>query len=302
MTELRRQRFALPTGVELDVTLGGEGKGDPLVFLHGFPESARTWRHQMADLAADHAVAAPDQRGFARSSKPAALADYAVEHVVADLLALADALGFARFTLIGHDWGGAAAWAAALRHPDRIARLVIANAPHPLIFQKSLIDDSAQRAASQYMLAFRDPGMEARVAEMGIEAFFDKSFAAHVQAGAIDAGERAIYLDQWRQPGALTGMLNWYRASRIVVPAIGETVGRPDWIDAPFPPLAMPALVIWGMRDKALLPCQIEGFGPLVPDLSIVPIEDAGHFVPWERPAAVTAAIRAFLAETRPSD
>ncbi|WP_380873846.1 epoxide hydrolase [Sphingomonas sp. DBB INV C78] len=295
MRELRIERFALPTGVELDVTLGGAG--DPILFLHGFPESARTWRHQMADLATDHFVAAADQRGFVRSSKPPAVEDYAVEHIVADLVALADALGVGRFTLVGHDWGGAAAWAAALRHPDRIARLVICNAPHPLIFQRTLIDDPAQRAASQYMRAFRDPGMEVRLAEMGLATFFAKTFASHLPEGAIGPGEREIYLDQWSQPGALTAMLNWYRASKILVPAVDEDVARPEWIDRPFPRLAMPTLVIWGMRDKALLPCQLDGLEDAVPDLRIVAVADAGHFVPWEKPAAVTAAIRAFLAE-----
>ncbi|SNS65246.1 Pimeloyl-ACP methyl ester carboxylesterase [Sphingomonas laterariae] len=309
MTALRRQRFALPTGVELDVTLGGNGgggadgdTGDPILFLHGFPESARTWRHQLADLATDHVVVAPDQRGFARSSKPRHVEDYATDLIVADAIALADALGLARFTLVGHDWGGAAAWAVALKHPDRVARLIIANAPHPLIFQKSLIDDPAQRAASQYMRAFRDPAIEARTAEWGIEGFYARSFEAHVPAGLVDADERAIYLDQWRQPGALTAMLNWYRASKIIVPAMGEEVERPAWIDQPFPKLAMPTLVIWGMQDKALLPCQLDGLDALVPDLRIVAVEDAGHFVPWERPDAVTAAIRAFLAERARAD
>lgn len=304
MTGLPVRRIALPTGVSLDVTLGniGDGTGTPIFFLHGFPESARTWRHQMADLTTDHFVVAADQRGFARSSKPPLVEDYAVDLIVADLIALADALGVGRFTLVGHDWGGAAAWAAALRHPDRIARLVIANAPHPLIFQKSLFDDPAQRAASQYIRAFRDPGMEQRIADMGLDAFFAKTFAHHVPNGAIDAAERAIYLDQWAQPGALSAMLNWYRASKIIVPGLNETRDRPSWLDRPFPTLNMPTLILWGMRDRALLPCQLDNLDALVSNLRIVRIEDAGHFVPWENPTPVTTAIRAFLAENAATD
>ena len=252
----------------------------------------------MADLAADHLVVAPDQRGFGGSDKPDGVENYATDKAVADLIALADWLGLGAFTLVGHDWGGAVAWLAALRHPDRIKRLVIVNAPHPLVFQKSLIDDPDQRAASQYMNRFRDPRMEAGVEAMGLEAFFEKSFAGHVDLAAVPPDERRAYLHDWGQPGALTAMLNWYRASAIVVPAPGEETARPAWTTAPFPRLTMPVLVVWGMRDKALLPVQLDGLGALIDDLRLVLVEDAGHFVPWEKPTAVTQAIRDFIAET----
>lgn len=292
---LHDERIALSTGVELDATLGGAG--EPILFLHGFPESRRTWRHQLADFAYDFSVAAPDQRGYARSTKPPAEEDYRIDRIVGDILALADALGWGLFTLAGHDWGGAAAWAAALAHPDRVARLIIANAPHPLIFQRSLFDDPAQAAASQYINAFRSPGIDAYLAAIGPEQFFDKSFAPHVDMAKVSAGDRAAYIDEWSQPGALSAMLNWYRASGIVVPKPGEDTQRPGWIDAAFPQLAMPVLVLWGMKDKALLPQQLEGLGDLVEDLTLVCIPDAGHFVTWESPGEVTAAIRAFLAD-----
>lgn len=292
------RRISLATGVELDVTLGGPAHedADPIIFLHGFPESHRTWRHQIAALAPDHLVIAPDQRGYARSSKPPHVADYQADRIVADVLALADALGIDRFTLVGHDWGGAAAWLAAFKAPERVMRLIILNAPHPLIFQRSLFDDPAQAAASQYMDAFRSPGIEDAIAGMSLDTFFDKSFAPHVDMTKVTAEDRAAYIDEWSQPGSLTGMLNWYRAANIVVPKSGETTGRPAWIDAPFPKLAMPVLVIWGMRDKALLPVQLEGLDALVDDLTLVRVPDAGHFVPWEAPDAVNAAIRTFLA------
>jgi pimeloyl-ACP methyl ester carboxylesterase len=108
------------------------------------------------------------------------------------------------------------------------------------------------------------------------------------------APERDAYLDEWGQPGAMTAMLNWYRASAIVVPGMDETPERPAFLDGPFPPLQMPVLVIWGMGDKALLPVQLEGLDQLVPDLKIVKV-DAGHFVPWENPGAVNAAIREWI-------
>lgn len=286
-------RIALPTGVELDVATAGDPAAPAIILLHGFPESHRTWRHQIPELAKSHFVIAPDQRGFARSSKPEGVANYTPDKPVADLLALATHFGKERFVLVGHDWGGAIAWMAALQHPDRVEKLVIVNAPHPFVFQKSLYDDMEQRAASQYIRAFRNPALDEQVTAMGLGRFFDTSFAKHVDP-ALVASERAAYLDEWGQPGAITAMLNWYRASAIVVPAMDETPERPAFLDAPFPPLRMPVLVIWGMRDTALLPVQLEGLDALIPDLSIVQV-DAGHFVPWEKPQPVTDAIREWL-------
>ncbi|MFZ5792966.1 MAG: alpha/beta fold hydrolase [Sphingomonas sp.] len=280
----------LPTGVTLDVATVGDPAHPPIILLHGFPESHRTWRHVIPQLSADHFVIAPDQRGFARSSKPANLSDYTPDKMVADLLALADHFGLTTFTLVGHDWGGAIAWMAALQNPKRITRLVIVNAPHPFVFQRTLFDDMAQRAASQYIRAFRNPDIEKHIASIGLSAFFDGSFAPHTDLAKM-AEEKPIYLDQWGQPGALTAMLNWYRASPILVPAMDETPERPAFLDAPFPPIQQPTLVVWGLKDAALLPSQLEGLAALVPDLTLVKV-DAGHFVPWENPDAIVAAIR----------
>jgi pimeloyl-ACP methyl ester carboxylesterase len=298
MSEIETTRISLSTGVTLKVAFGGREEAEPIVFLHGFPESHRTWRHQMTALAPDFRVIAPDQRGFAGSDKPEELEAYQTARVVEDLIALADALGIGRFTLVGHDWGGAVAWAAALKHAERLKRLVIVNAPHPLIFQKSVIEDEAQRDASQYIRAFRTPGMEAAIKAMGLETFFEKSFREHVDLRKIPDAERQAYIDQWSQPGALAAMLNWYRASPIVVPETGEKAHNPVWTHLPFPKVEVPTLVIWGMKDKALLPLQLAGLDDLVEDLRLVTVDDAGHFIPWEKPEAVTAAIRDFIAAT----
>jgi len=298
MTELATTRIPLPTGVTLNVASGGARGGEAIVLLHGFPESHRTWRAVAPALAGRHFVVAPDQRGFAASDKPEGVDAYRPERAVEDLIALADALGLGRFSLVGHDWGGAIAWLAALRHPDRIRRLVIVNAPHPLVFQKSLIDDPAQRAASQYISAFRDPAMEAGIAAMGLETFLEKSFGRHADLSLLPAAEKQAYLDDWSRPGALTAMLNWYRASEIIVPAPGEAAAAPAWTGLPFPRIAMPTLVIWALKDLALLPVQLDGLDDLVGDLRIVTLPDVGHFVPWEAPEPVIAAITDFIADT----
>ena len=124
-------------------------------------------------------AALPGRTGRRRSTP------IAPDAVIADIFALADALGLERFALVGHDWGGAIAWAAALRGDPRLTRLAIVNAPHPLIFQKSLIEDAEQRAASQYITAFRSPGFEKLVEAMGCETFFEKSFGGHVDLALI---------------------------------------------------------------------------------------------------------------------
>jgi pimeloyl-ACP methyl ester carboxylesterase len=298
MTSLTTTRIALPTGVTLDVQLGGARGGDPVVLLHGFPESHRTWRAVAPALAEDHFVVVPDQRGFGGSDKPAGVEAYATERILEDLIALADALELERFTLVGHDWGGAVAWLAALRHPDRLKRLVIVNSPHPLVFQKSLIEDEGQRAASQYISAFRNPAMEQGIAAMGWETFYEKTFGSHADLSLIPEEEKQAYLAQWSAPGALTAMLNWYRASGIVVPAPGENAELPAWTRASFPHLAVPTLVVWGLKDKALLPVQLGTLHELVGDLAVAATPDAGHFIPWEHPGFVVSAIRDFIAET----
>jgi pimeloyl-ACP methyl ester carboxylesterase len=295
MDNLPLTRIALPTGVELDVAIAGDPANPPLIFLHGFPESHRTWRYQIAEFARDHYVVAPDQRGFAGSSKPEGVENYTPDKPVGDLIALADHLGIGDFTLVGHDWGGAIAWMAALQNPKRIARLIILNAPHPLIFQRTLLDDPEQRKSSQYIRRFRDTSIDKGLVGAGLEHFFGSTFAQHL-VGAVAGAEKAIYMEQWSGPGTMTAMLNWYRASTIVVPDADGHVDRPAWIDAPFPPVTQPTLVIWGMKDKALLPVQIEGLEKYVPDLTVVRVEDAGHFIPWEKPEAVNAAMREWLA------
>ncbi|HEX8224678.1 MAG TPA: alpha/beta hydrolase [Allosphingosinicella sp.] len=298
MTELTYSRIPLATGVTLNVASAGPEGGEPMIFLHGFPESHRTWRYQLDGLADRYRVHAPDQRGFAASDRPEGVENYETDRIVADLMALADSLGLDGFTLVGHDWGGAAAWMAALTHPARIKRLVIVNAPHPLIFQKSLIDHPAQREASQYIRFFRSPAAEAAITAMGPAGFLERVLLSHADGTKLTEEDRQHYIDDWSQPGVLTAMLNWYRASRIVVPEPGEEVSAPIWTHAPFPKLKMPVLVVWGLRDSALLPVQLDGLHGQAEDLRLVTAPSAGHFITWEEPGTVTAAIRDFMAET----
>jgi pimeloyl-ACP methyl ester carboxylesterase len=290
------KRIELSTGVTLNVAVEGDPAAPAVILLHGFPESHRTWREVWPHLSDRYFLVMPDQRGFGASDRPQDVESYKTETLIADVFALAEALDIASFALVGHDWGGAIAWPAALRNDPRLTRLGIVNAPHPLLFQKSVIADPAQRAASQYITAFRTPGFEQAVEAMGFETFFEKSFRNHVDLALIPDEERWQYIDQWSRPGALTAMLNWYRASRIVVPAPGAAQSPPDWTLGEFPKIHVPTLVVWGMKDKALLPVQLNGLDALIDNLRIVRLPDAGHFAPWEAPFAVGDALRDFLA------
>jgi pimeloyl-ACP methyl ester carboxylesterase len=293
VTEFRK--VALGTGVTLNVALAGEPDKPAVILLHGFPESHRTWRELAPRLEGDFRLVMPDQRGFAGSDRPQEVDACKTDKLVDDLFALADALGIERFALVGPDWGGAVAWAAALRGERRLTRLAIVNAPHPVNFQKSLIESEDQRKASQYITAFRTPGFERAVEAMGYEAFFEKTFSGHVDLAKIPEAEKHQYLADWSQPGALTAMLNWYRAANLIVPPPGITVPLPDLLLRAFPKVKVPTLVIWGMKDSALLPLQLDGLEELVDDLQIERLVDAGHFVPWESPDEVAAALRPFL-------
>jgi pimeloyl-ACP methyl ester carboxylesterase len=280
----------------LNVALAGNGDKPAVVLLHGFPESHRTWRELSPRLADDFHLIMPDQRGFGASDQPQEPAAYKTDIVVDDVFDLVTALGVEQFALVGHDWGGAAAWAAALRGDPRLKRLAIINAPHPVIFQKSLIENEDQRLASQYITAFRVPGFDKAVEAMGFRAFFDKTFAGHVDLTKVPEAEKQQYVAEWSQPGTFNAMLNWYRASKVMVPPPGVTVPVPDLLLRAFPKVKVPTLIVWGMQDSALLPVQLEGLDTLVDDLTIARVPEAGHFAPWEAPKPVTAALAPFLA------
>ena len=299
MTEFRR--IQVRKDAHLNVALAGDQRSPAVMMLHGFPESHRTWRAIAPKLEDRFYLVMPDQLGFAGSDRPADEKAYESDKLIDDIFELADALGLETFALVGHDWGGAIAWTAALKRPERLIRLAIINAPHPYIFQKSLIEDSEQRDASQYITAFRTPGFEKAVEHRGFDAFFEKSFSKHVDLSIIPETEKQQYLAEWSQPGALTAMLNWYRASKLIVPPPGVTIPLPDFLLKAFPKIEVPTLVVWGMKDSALLPVQLDGLNELVDDILVARLSDAGHFAAWEAPDLVIRALEPFLAEDLPA-
>jgi len=293
-------RVTLESGIALDCVDEGPTDAPALIFLHGFPESHRTWRHQVAHLAGRYRCIAPDQRGYRGSSKPPEVSDYTPDKLIGDVFQLADALDIDKFTVLGHDWGGAIAWGTAIagQMNGRVTRAVVANAPHPAIFQKLLYTNEHQRQSSQYMRGFRDPANDALVREFGLAGILLQEIKWD-SPDAMEPEERAELLKDWQDRDAAFAMLNWYRASPIDIPPLDAPYEVPaGWTAPALPNLTIPTLVIWGMDDLALPPENLEGLEDIIADLTLVEVPGSGHFVPWEAPEAVNAALDDFLVRT----
>lgn len=268
----------------ISLHLAVEGRGDPILFLHGFPDYGGCWRDVMRDFP-DCQRAALDARGHGRSDCPPDPADYAVGKLVTDVLAAADRLNPGPLILVGHDWGGVVAWYVAAWHPERVGRLVILNAPHPNLFAARLRDNQAQASASSYverLIAADDEGL------LTPERLWDVTLGGDEMKGLISIAERDELLSLWSQPGRIRAMVNWYRAA----PIVSGGTGTPT----PLPQIRTPTLVIWGEDDNLLLPVLLEGLEEEVRDLIIRRVTGAGHGIVREQPGLVASMIRQFIA------
>jgi len=294
-----QHEFVDVNGLELHVATAGRGK--TMLFLHGFPEFWYLWRHQLEEFARDHRAVAPDLRGYNLSAKPAEVAAYSMNHLVSDVRGLLDHFaGGEKAILVGHDWGGAVAWAFALAHPEYLERLVIVNAPHPAVFLRELATSDDQRKASSYMHFFRRDDAEKRLSMNGFQPMFNIVVDGSARPEVYSDEDRAAYLECWSRPGSLTGGLNYYRVApagppRDEVEGAATFAVLEQMLESRSYTVAVPTLVIWGMRDTALLPGCLEGLDEYVPDLRIRRLDDASHWVINEQPEAVNAAIRDFL-------
>lgn len=288
MSEAIRHEWREASGARLHCAVAGEPGAPLMLFLHGFPEFWAAWRAPMLHFAArGWLCVAPDQRGYNLSDKPEAIEAYRTRHLVADALAIAAHYAGGPFVLVGHDWGGAVAWAAAIAEPARFARLVIINAPHPYLFWRELATNPAQQQASAYMNFFRLPKAERVLSENGY-ARLAGAF------GHLPEAWRAELLQAWSQPGALTGGLNWYRASPLHPPTADDPGAAKLKLEPRDFIVRVPTLVLWGEQDSALLTGCIAGLEDFVPQLRLVRVPDASHWIVHEKTALVCGEIERF--------
>lgn len=299
MLPIRPDFFAFDAG---DVTLNVAAAGDPdaplIVCLHGFPEYWAGWAPVMAELAGRYRLVAPDQRGFNLSSKPQGVENYRTGHMVRDLEKLADRLSPGRrFVLAGHDWGASVAYAYAFAHPERLSHLVIANGVHPWCFQNAILNDGHQRRASQYINRLREERSNRAMAENGYARML-RMLMGFSRTDWMGAEERERYIEAWSRPGAMEAMLNWYRATPLVVPGPDEPAPDAPILSLPAETMMvrMPHLLLWGEADEALRPAAFEGLERFAPDLTVKRWHDAGHWILHEKPREVADAIHAFIA------
>ena len=258
------------------------GKGRPVVLLHGFPEHWYSWRHQMQALAdAGYRAIAPDLRGYNLSDKPRAIADYTMDKLIGDVFGLCDALGLPEIDLVAHDWGGAVGWYVGLEHAHRLRTLTICNSPHPVIFRR-LLRTPAQLRRSWYMFAFQLPFLpERQLQRPGFAQKALRGWAVHKERFPDE--DLARYTTAIAQPGAATGMINYYRAA----------LRHPrSWRGT----IKVPTLVLWGEQDRALGVECLDGLERYVEDLRVVRIPDASHWVQQDAPETVNRELCAFLA------
>jgi epoxide hydrolase 4 len=286
----------LPNGIRLHYACAGE-KGRPLVlFIHGFPEFWYEWEAQLAEFGADYFAVAPDLRGFNLSDMPSDLSAYKAKHIVDDLRLLAAHLGYEKFVLVAHDWGGAIAWNLAIAMPHLLHKLIIINSPHPYLFMQALAKDPNQKASSDYMNWLRAAGSEDALAKDDF-ALLDGFFNGMGQpAASWFAGEvRAKYHACWSR--GLNGGVNYYRASPLHPPTEDHPGPLKLQMNLEDFRVKLPVRVIWGEADIALPKSLLDGLDGLIADLHVERIAEGTHWVVHEQPERINRLLRGFLNE-----
>ncbi|PIT81694.1 alpha/beta hydrolase [Limnohabitans sp. 15K] len=302
----------LPHGITLSCRACGEEGRPVLLFLHGFPEGAWVWdpllQHFSKPENGGYRCIAPNLRGYERSTAPEDAKAYRAKYLVQDILALIDTeCGAAPLAaLVAHDWGGAVAWNLANQHPQRLRQLVIVNSPHPGPLLKALQHDPAQQAASAYMNFLVQPDAAAQLAAKDFERLFGFLTGQDTSLPSLTATPDSPTMPSWLTPEVqgqyrevwqhgLQGGLNYYRASPLRPATPNDPGASAIQIPAEALRIDVPTLLLWAQDDVALLPCLTEGIDAHIPDLRLVPIEQATHWVIHEQPDRVISEISGFI-------
>jgi pimeloyl-ACP methyl ester carboxylesterase len=263
--------------VRLHAVAAGSQDGPVVLLLHGFPEFWYGWRRQIEPLAtAGFRVIVPDQRGYNLSSKPSRVAAYALAELVSDVIAIADQLGQEKIFLVGHDWGAAVAWSAALLQPQRIAKLVVLNVPHPSVMRHFMMKRMRQMLRSWYIFFFQLPYLPEAVFSAFHFRVGARSLVRSSRPGTFSPEDLAQYRTAWSQPGALTSMINWYRA------LFRYRTKFPDRT------VRVPTRILWGERDAFLLPEMAQESLRYCSKAELFTFADATHWLQHEEPARIS--------------
>ena len=270
--------------VSLHAIAAGPHDGPLVLLLHGFPEFWYGWRQQIEPLAAaGFRVLVPDQRGYNLSSKPSGVAAYALAELVSDVIAIADQLGRETIFLAGHDWGAAVAWSAALLHPQRVAKLAVLNVPHPSVMRKFLSTRPRQLFRSWYMFFFQLPWLPEAVFSAFNFRIGSQALLRSSRPGTFSAEDLAQYRAAWSQPGALTAMINWYRALFRTRAKFSDKFVR------------IPTRILWGERDAFLLPEMARESLSYCTNAELFTFANATHWLQHEEPARVSELLIDFF-------
>ena len=274
-------------GVALHVVQAGDPNGELVILLHGFPEFWYGWRKQIEYLAAaGYWVWAPDQRGYNLSEKPQGIDAYKISTLAADIVGLIDAAEREQAYVVGHDWGAAVAWTVAIRHAERVKKLAILNVPHPKIMQQTIMSSPAQMLKSWYIGFFQLPLIPELFSSAGDFYFSAQALLKTSKPGTFSAADMAEYVRAWQQPGALSSMINWYRA-------MGRRLD--DGAFSANPRVTVPTIIIWGAQDRFLERGMAQASTTLCADARVIYFEDATHWVQHEKPNEVNALLSEFL-------
>ena len=275
-------------GIDLHVVTAGPASGRPVILLHGFPDFWYGWRHQIDALAASgFRLIIPDQRGYGWSDKPAQVAAYDISELSGDVLDLMDAMELRHASIVGHDFGGGVAWWIAANHPERVDRLVVLNCPHFAVYRRAHLG-LEQLARSWYVYALQVPRLsEAACSAHGFQALV--RLGPGTRIGGMRAEDLPAYRAAWGRPGAVHGMLAWYRA---MIPALFRRF--------PSTRIAAPTLLLWGKRDAFLASAMARPSVALCERGELVMLEDETHWLHWDAPERVNPLIASWLADARP--
>lgn len=275
---------------DFTVRTWGDTTNPMILMLHGFPEYGGAWTEIAAQLSDRYYCIAPDQRGYGKSYAPDEISAYATSKLVEDMAALIGDRG--PVIVMGHDWGASVAYGLAMFRHDLVSHLIIANGVHPVPFQRAMAAGGTQSEASQYINFLRSDGSEDVLAANDFAKLL-RLFSAKMDMSWLAGDRLEAQKTVWRQSG-LRGMINWYRASPLIVADPGAPVAMPD---LPLDRLVVrcPHLLIWADGDRALLPVSTEGLEEFSPDLTRVSVEGADHWVLHQKPEEVVQIVRTWL-------